>query len=111
MGTMFDDLDRPKGDTPCPGCHPTPEVHWAISAADKIRQVQRRMIRASVTRSNWLRRKRALEALACLEGLMEGDYTIGTLLEETAFLRNLRDSLEWLVRSGNETLGPTLAGD
>jgi hypothetical protein len=105
MGTMFDDLDRPKDDTPCPGCHPASEVHWAIPAADKIRQVQRRMIRASVTRSTWLRRKRALEALEGLEGLMESDYTVGTLLEGTAFLLNLRNSLEWLARFGNDTLG------
>ena len=54
------------------------------------------MIRASFTRSTWLRRKRAQEAFSDLERLMGDDYSVGFVLEGTAFLKNFRDALEWL---------------
>ena len=52
-----------------------------------------------MVRSTWLRRKRAQEAPADLEWLLGDDYAMGALLDGTAFLRNLRDALEWLALS------------
>lgn len=97
MGDFFDDLPLPDGNAPCPGCYPPQEVNWAVVAAAKIRRVQRQMLRASFTRSTWLRRKRAQEALGDLERLMGDDYSVGFILEGTAFLKNFRDALEWLA--------------
>ena len=98
MGDLFDDLPLPDGDASCQCCHPPQEVNWTIGAAAKIRRVQRQMIRASVTRSTWLRRKCAQETLGDLDRLIGDDYSVGFILEGTAFLKNFRDALEWLAK-------------